>query len=589
MFKTFNYILFGFIAIFLFNSCQIKNSKITTGEINDHIHYLASDALKGRYPGTPESKIAANYIKSNFAKSGLKLLAENGLQKFEVVTDITTGENNALQFEETAGTLFENFAPLAYTQNASLEAKVVFAGYGFVIETDKILWNDYESVDVKGKWVMLLLGDPETEDANSPFAQFAGERDKVVTAKDKGAAGILFVNGAVYDKEDKLTGLNFDKTRSNAGLPIIHIKRELADKMLKINTISNLEKALNETKKPLSFVSETILKVTTDVKQMKVETQNILAFIKGKEFKDELIVLGAHWDHLGMGGPNSGSRIPDTTAVHYGADDNASGVAGIMEIAEKIAQQKNLKRSVLVIAFGAEEMGLLGSNYFTSNSLFKLSQIKAMVNLDMIGRLRDDNSLMISGTGTSVESENLLRTLNADSVFSINMQPEGFGPSDHAAFYAKDIPVFFLSSGAHQDYHTPHDHADSINLIGAKAISDYTFNLMMSLINRENNLTFQEAGPKQRASGGRRFKITLGIMPNFTSTESNGLGVDGVRKGGPAEAAGMKKGDRIIAINGLPVTNIYEYMSRLNKLEAGTTVNVDVIRNNVKIILLVNL
>lgn len=589
MIKIFKKILFGFLFISLIISCQLRNPKITTGEIDKHIQYLASETLKGRYPGTPESKIAADYIKNELLKSRLKLIGDNGIQNFEVVTNIVAGENNKLELENISGVLNESFAPFAYTSNASIDAEVVFAGYGFSINTDEISWNDYENIDVKGKWVLILMGDPETENANSIFAQYAGERDKVITAKDKGAAGILFVNGLLFDKEDKLISLNFDKTRSNAGLPVVHIKRDLADKLIKTNTIASLEKKLKENKKSASFSTGTKLNATTDVEQYKVLTQNIVAVIEGKELKDEFIVLGAHWDHLGMGGIGSGSRMPDTVAVHYGADDNASGVAGIIEIAEKIAKQKQRKRSVLLIAFGAEEMGLLGSNYFTANPLFKLNQLKAMVNLDMIGRLKEDHSLMISGTGTAVESENLLHTLNADSVFKLNMQTEGFGPSDHAAFYAKDIPVFFLSSGAHQDYHTPYDHADSINLVGSKAVADYTFNLMMDLINRDTNLSFQEAGPKQRATGGRMYKVTLGIMPNFTSTENNGLGVDGVRKGGPAEAAGVKKGDRIIAINGLPVTNIYEYMSRLNKLEAGTTVNVDVIRNDKKIILLVNL
>lgn len=589
MLKKFNYILFGLLAIFLLDSCQVEDPEITMGELDNHIQYLASDSLKGRYPGTEESNIAANYLKFNFAKAGLDLKGDKGFQKFEVVTAITAGENNNLQFGDSTGVLNVDFAPFSYTQNTSLNAEVVFVGYGFSVDTEEIKWDDYANIDVEGKWALILMGDPETDDMNSPYAQYAGERDKVITAKDKGALGVLFVNGPEYDKGDKLIGLNFDKTRSNAGIAVINIKRAFADLLLQDATIEGLEKQLNEKHSPVSFSSGKTLSATTDVEQQKVVTKNVVAFIEGNELKNEIIVLGAHWDHLGFGGPNSGSRVPDTTAVHYGADDNASGVAGIIEIAEKLAQQKGLKRSVLVIAFGAEEMGLLGSAFFTSNPLFELNQLKAMVNLDMIGRLKEDKSIMISGTGTSLEGEVLLSSLNADSTFAISMQPEGFGASDHASFYAKDVPVFFLSSGAHDEYHTPLDTPDRINLAGAKSIADYSYNLMLDLINREENLTFQEAGPKQRASGGRRFKVTFGIMPNFTSTENNGLGVDGVSKGGPAEAAGMKKGDRIVAINGLPVTNIYEYMSRLGKLEAGTMVNVDVIRNNEKIVLLVNL
>lgn len=589
MFKKFNFIVLSLLAIFLLDSCNVENPEITIKELDNHIQYLASDSLKGRYPGTEESKIAANYIKYNFVKGGAELMGDNGFQKFEVVTAITAGDNNSMQFDEKQGELNVDFAPFAYTKNISLDAEVVFVGYGFSIDTDEIKWNDYAAVDVKDKWALILMGDPEADDPSSTFAKYAGERDKVITAKDNGAAGVLFVNGPQYDKGDKLIGLNFDKTRSNAGISVIHIKRKFADAFLENNTIGELEKQLNENHSPVSFATGKMLNATTDVKQKKVETENVLAFIEGNELKDEIIVLGAHWDHLGMGGPNSGSRMPDTVAVHYGADDNASGVAGIIEIAEKLAQEKKLKRSVLVMAFGAEEMGLLGSNYFAENALFKLEQLKAMVNVDMIGRLKDDHSLMIGGTGTSPEAEDILNSLNTDSTFAINMQTEGFGSSDHAAFYAKDVPVFFLSSGAHDDYHTPFDHPDRINLEGAKSIADYTYSLMLNLINRDENLTFQEAGPKQRASGSRRYKVTLGIMPNFTSTENNGLGVDGVTKGGPADGAGMKKGDRIVAINGMPVTNIYEYMSRLTKLEAGTTATVDVVRDDKKIVLLVNL
>lgn len=589
MLNKIKYVLFGMTTLFLLQACRVENPEITIKEINDHIQYLASDSLKGRYPGTKESKVAANYIKYNFVEAGLDLIGEKGFQKFEVVTAIKTGDNNSVQFGDKKGVLNVDFAPFSYTKNDSLEAEVVFVGYGFSIENDDINWDDYKNIDIQGKWALILMGDPETENSNSPFANYAGERDKVITAKDKGAAGVLFVNGPAFDKGDKLIGLNFDKTRSNAGLPVIHLKRTFAEELVSETSIEALENELNTTKKPLSFNTGLILTANTDVQQQKVETQNIIAFIEGNELKDEIIVLGAHWDHLGFGGPNSGSRMPDTVAVHYGADDNASGVAGVIEVAEKLAQEKKLKRSVMVMAFGAEEMGLLGSSYFTENPLFELKQFKAMVNLDMIGRLKEDRSIMISGTGTSVEGEELLNNLNADSTFSIGMQPEGFGASDHASFYAKDVPVFFLSSGAHDEYHTPFDHPDRINLEGAKSISDYAFKLMLNLINRDENLTFQEAGPKKRASGSRRYKITLGIMPNFTSTENNGLGVDGVTKGGPADGAGMKKGDRIVAINGMTVTNIYEYMSRLNKLEAGTTANVDVIRNNEKIVLLVNL
>jgi len=324
----------------------------------------------------------------------------------------------------------------------------------------------------------------------------------------------------------------------------------------------------------------------------KERAQNVVAMLKGSNpaLAGQYIIIGAHYDHLGMGGQGSGSRMPDTVAVHYGADDNASGVAGVIELAEKLASEKgNIGRSIVFMAFDAEEMGLIGSKYFVENPLVDLEEVIAMINFDMIGRLKPAKTVAIGGTGTSEETEQLLKDLEKNSGLEFKLSPEGFGPSDHAAFYNKDIPVFFISTGAHGDYHTPYDNVEAINALGEVMVVKFAEKLVKELANRDDMLTFQEAGPKTRARHGYNFKVTFGIMPDFTSTENDGLRVDAVRGDGPAFAGGMEKGDKIVAIDGKSVGNIYDYMGRLKNLEAGQIVTVDVIRNGKVEVLLIQL
>lgn len=583
-----------FIAVLFSNCKQPSNPEITQEELNDHITYLASDTLMGREPGTNGDRMAAEYIRDFFKSSGLKLPADNGMQYFEVVKNIELGENNNLSFEGFDAVLEEDFIPFSFSSNTDIEADVIFAGYGFDFATDSVSWNDYEGVDITGKWVMILRGDPEIDDAESWYEQYSDERGKALTAKDKGAAGVLFVSGPTLSPKDELASLYFDKSLSGSGMPLINVKRSIADKILENtgNTIEELAKALDSLRVPNSFALQIKVKASTEVNHTRVKTQNVIGIIESRDpdHKNEYILIGAHYDHLGMGGPGSGSRKPDTSAVHNGADDNASGVAGIMEIARNLSANKSkLKRSIIVVAFGAEEMGILGSKYFIANPVVDLKEIMAMVNLDMIGRLKPDTrALLVGGTGTSIEAEEILNKLAENTDLTLKFSPEGFGASDHASFYGEEIPVFFISTGAHSDYHTPEDDIEYISIEGAKSTSVFVDSLMYVLSGVDSSLTFQLAGPKVR-SRKSGYKVTLGIMPDFASNENNGLGVDGIRPGGPAANGGMEKGDIIVAINGKPITNIYDYMHRLKKLEPGQTISVDVIRNEIKEVLLIQL
>ncbi len=586
---------FVLLGVFFFKVTEAQTvTEITVDELTDHVNFLASDSLKGRKPGTPEGKIAAEYIRDEFAKSGLTLMGENGFQYFYVTTSVKPGENNKLVIKGEDSTVGKDFNPMPFSSNDELDAEVVFAGYGIDMDDDSVVWNDYTNLDVEGKWVMVLRSDPEPENDSSIFITHGDDRGKVLTARDRKAGGIIFVNGVASSAEDKLIGSTFSRVTASAGLPAINITRALADSILGgERTIAEIEKEIIDTKQTIGFTTASKIYVATDLKRGEVKTQNIIAVIEGNDsvLKNEYVIIGGHYDHLGMGGQGSGSRNPDTIAVHNGADDNATGIAAVIEIAEKLSSQKdNLRRSVIFIAFGAEEMGLLGSQFFTNEPTVNLKEVVAMVNFDMIGRFDDEKrTVMIAGTGTADQMEELLKKHEEASDINFSHSPEGYGASDHSSFYGAGIPVLFFFTGAHQDYHTPEDDIDKINFKGEKEIIDFAYPLILDVINSDDKLVYKEAAPVNNKVGRGRggLKVKFGIMPDFTSTANDGLGVGGVTAGGPGHTAGMLKGDKIVAIEGMPVTNIYDYMARLKKLKPGQRVAVDIIRNGEKQILIV--
>ena len=574
---------------------QNEQASITEKEIHDHISYLASDELEGRKPGTPTGDQAADYIANHFNQLGLTLLGDNGKQYFEVVTSVTLGPNNSLKASGIEGIAGENYTPTAFSSSVSLEAAVSFVGYGFMIDGDTLSWDDYDAVNVKGRWVIILRGTPENEARSSKFDKYSSLRHKLLVARDHGAAGVIFVSGNKFEAEDELIDLRIERNLSQATLPVLHIKRDLADQILagSSTTISDLETKLDKDLKPASMDLDMVLSVTTEIIQQEVTTQNVIALLPGSDsmLKDEYIVIGAHYDHLGWGGKGSGSRRPDTTAIHNGADDNASGVAAVLEIAERLALGKKApKRSILFMAFGAEEMGLLGSKFFTKNPLVEKSQIKQMFNLDMVGRLNPTKpSLTVGGTGTGIGMEEYLRKHAIDRAFQLSTTPDGYGPSDHAAFYVEDVPVLFFFTGITEEYHTPQDDVETINIAGEKAIADYAYDLIADLGSREDTFTFQEAGPKGPPKGGKRGKVKMGIIPDFAAANTNGFLIGGVVPGGPAAVAGMESGDVMVALEGLSVMNVYDYMSRMAEVKPGQRVTVEVMRGDEKLILIVEL
>jgi aminopeptidase YwaD len=591
--KTINKIFQLFIVIFFIACSGTGKKDVTTGELQNHIKYLSSDSLKGRLTGSAGDSLAAEYIKGELTSYGLIPLSGDGLERFKVTEKVLAGKENSFSVNGTAYTPENDFTPVAFNENGSLNAEVIFAGYGFSINTDSLKWDDYKGIDAKNKWVMILRSEPEPDNQNSKFAEFSNDRNKAALAKDMGAAGVLLVSGQSFDNSDTFDPLA--KGGFSVGIPVFRIKRTLADAILlkSKHNINDLEKRLNTGKKPFSLSTGSIVDARSEILSYLTNTRNVIMLLPGEDenLKNEYLIFGAHFDHLGMGGPGSSSRAVDTVGVHHGADDNASGVALLIEIAGKFAGTKNShKRSLVFVAFTGEELGLLGSKHFTDNPLIDLSKADAMINFDMVGRLKETKDLQIGGVGTADSLKERAISVADTNSLRITFTDEGSGPSDHSAFYSKNIPVIYFTTGAHDDYHTPKDTWDKINYNGMVNIADLIFKMTSGLANETAKLRFKEAGPKEDPNRPPRRKgITLGIMPDVTGSIKNGLKVEAVTPGKPGAIGGMKKGDIIVAVEGKPVNNIGDYMFRMSQLKRGQRISVEVLRNEKKEVLIIQL
>lgn len=587
-------ITFILFLIYTINYAQeIPNSEI----LKKHVSYLASPELKGRKAGSEGDSLAAVYIRENLKSAGLQPMFPGGFQYFSLVTDVTAGKSNSLNINGTDYLPGKDFQPFSFSTSDVLTSEVIFAGFGISGESDSIKWDDYKDLDVKGKWILVVRGDPEPDNPTSAFIPMASDRAKALTAKDKGAGGILLVTPSSIDRSDHPIDITFDKSVSDAGIPVISVTRKVAASILHLppTAIDSIEKSMIASKKSIALKTGTTVAAKTEIIRQKAQSRNIAYILKGSDasLSDEYVVIGAHYDHLGMGGEGSGSRVPDETAVHYGADDNASGVASLLEMARFFAANpEKSPRSLIFAAFGAEEMGIIGSRFFVEHLPISKNSIKAMLNMDMVGRLKDDDAtISLSGTGTSNVTDSIINICEKNRSFKVKRVPDGYGPSDHAAFYTAGIPVLFLTTGAHSDYHTPDDTPEKLNYKGQSSITSFAGDLVSNFSLLTSPPVFAEAGARKEAGHyGRNLKVTLGIMPDVSGAETEGgMKVEGTRKGAPAERAGMMKGDIITAINGMKVSNIYDYMARLGKLKPGDVANVEILRNNVKEILIIQL
>lgn len=565
-------------------------SRVSEANIRVHIEYLASDRLQGRLAGSPGSKLAADYITSKARQ--FKLQPPPGSrsfsQPFSMISGIKLGPANSMTWESGGATTSiragEGFLPIGFTSNSTATAGVVFAGYG--ITSKDASYDDYDGIDVKGKIALVLRWTPEGDNPHSPYAQYSQLRFKAINARDKGAAGLVIVAENPDFGKDAMSKLTFDNVAGDARIPVAAISRKSADLLLQSEgtSLEESQKAIDANRKPRSFALRTgTLSMTCDVVKEMSRTENVIAWLEGSDpkLKDQVIVVGAHYDHLGLGGPNS--LFPRYGEIHHGADDNASGAAAVIELARIFAAEKpRPRRSILFVWFSGEEEGLLGSSEFVQHPPIPLTRVAAMINLDMVGRMKN-NALIIGGTGTTPSWKPILERVNQNHHFDLKLQDEGYGPSDHASFYKENVPVLFFFTGVHEDYHRPSDTADKIDARAEARVVDYACQVIKGIDDSDERPAFSKAGPAQPPQG-RGFRVSLGTIPDYAA-QVEGVKLSGVREGSAAEKAGLKADDVIVKLGAREIKNIYDYTYALGDLEGGKEVEIVVLRAGQRITL----
>ncbi|HJZ10518.1 MAG TPA: M28 family peptidase, partial [Acidobacteriota bacterium] len=526
---------------------------------------------------TPEARKAAEYIADEFRKAGLQLPPNQSspYQAFEFTSGIKLGSKNALSMNSVTGktrtyVLNKDFIPLGYSSDATLQKiPVVFANYG--IRAPDLKHDDYEGLDIKDKAVIVYRFGPEGDDPKSSFALYYPLRYKAMVARELGASALLVISED--EKEDELLPLRKDSSFGTAGIAVFNVKRSIAAEWMNavgVQFPSQDPHGRSGFELPGAWIS-----LTSDLIREKSKSDNVLGWLPASQSTDETVIIGAHYDHLGLG--IEGSLAAKSGDVHNGADDNASGVAGLLELARFFASRKDqLPRNLLFVAFGGEELGVLGSNYFVKNPIIPLKQIVAMLNMDMIGRLRDDK-LIVGGAGTSPQWKGILDEMNGGKL-KLTLNEDGYGPSDHSLFYGKDIPVLFFFTGAHAEYHKPEDDADRIGYDGMMKVVNYVARIADRILEMPAKPQFARVKSTSQEIATRGFRVYLGTIPDY-GEEVKGVKLTGVREASPAQTAGIRAGDIIVEFGGKKIENIYDYTYALQQHKPGETVPMVIVRD----------
>ena len=577
--------LVSFINYFSFCQSQ-KNQDITAAEVQSLINYLASEKLEGRFTGSKGAELAAEFIKNDFNKSGLLPLFDGSyFQEFPFISGLSLTKENSFLITTNKKTkklkLDSDYIPAPFSGNSVVKSGIVFAGYG--ISAPDLKYDDYAGIDVQGKTVIIMRFNPDEGNARSKFEKYSALRYKAKIAKEKGAAAVIFVNGYYpKDEEDKLTKLTYDGARGIDSLSVVQVKRGIVDQLFKSGNLNfkEIQAKIDTTKLPGSFTfKDTKIDLSTGIKEITKYGKNVAGFLKGNDesLNDQYLVIGAHYDHLGYGEIGSLYRGKEKK-IHYGADDNASGTAGVMELAEKFSSIKNkLKRSIIFICFSGEEIGTLGSSYFVNHSPVPLNDISAMINLDMIGRLNVEKNLIIYGMGTSTIWKSLVEKDKSNFDFNLKLKDDGYAPSDQSSFYAKNIPVLFFFTDIHSDYHRPTDIASKINSSGEEEILKLVDEISYQVDTLSAKLDYINV-PRKDTGEKVSFKVYVGTIPDFSS-QVNGYKINGVSEGSPAQKGGLKGGDIITNFGGKKISNIYDFTYALSDFSPGDIVDVVVLRD----------
>ncbi|HEY7447725.1 MAG TPA: M28 family peptidase [Vicinamibacterales bacterium] len=574
----------------------------------EHIKFLSSDELQGRGNGTPGLERAADYIAMQFRAAGLEPAGDDGtyFQKFELVSGLSVGTSNTVTMTGPQGSrtlrLGNDYEPLSIVApesqgpaEQSISAPLVFAGYG--ISAPSYNYDDYAGLDVSGKAVLLLRHEPQENDERSVFqgrthSEHATFIRKAQVARSRGARAILLVEDPRHADQTDFSRWLREPQAEEYGLPLLHVSRasiqDVVGTQLDFDDVMRgIDADLKPRSRELTGVSISYTQTLTKNRHI---VRNVIGVLRGSDpaRARESVVLGAHYDHLGMSGRFSLAE-GSTGQVHNGADDNASGTAAIIEMAKLATAKGKVPRSLVFVAFAGEELGLLGSRHYVSHPSLPIEQAVAMINLDMVGR--SNGRILVSGLDTAPQLKDDLKAAQAGLSINVVTSREGaagLGASDDTSFLLRRVPSIFFFSGLHADYHRPSDDWDKIDSPGGSAVASLAYGLAARIAARPDRVTFvpppaQSTSNSSGSASSGGYGPYFGSIPDFAEGDSNGVKFAEVREGSPAAKAGLQRDDVMTSFGGMPIKTLYDFTFALREKKPGDKVEVVVLRNGKEI------
>jgi len=567
----------------------------TVSHTKARVETLASDEFEGRLAGSAGERLAADYLTRELMRLGAKPLP--GRTDFFQPFDFTAGTKDAgsslAVLKKDAARMFitrEHVQALSFSDSSEVTGSVVFAGYGLVVpDAQNFGYDSYAGLDVKDKVVLVLRYFPEDADqkSKSMLARYADLRYKAMAARQRGARAMLVVTGPRSPHAGETIPMSFDTALAGSGMVAASISGDAGAEILAAagKQLEPVQKELDSANPHVAgfAVPDITVTVRAVVTRESQTARNVVAYLPATSpttgIDKPWVALGAHYDHLGRGGHgNSLARKEEAGQIHHGADDNTSGTAAVLGIAELLAKQPR-RRNVLLALWSGEEIGLLGSAAFVASPLVPLKDIAAYVNFDMVGRMVD-NKLTVQATGTSAVWPRILEQANVAAGFDLVLQPDPYQPTDVASFNQAGVPCLTLFTSTHADYHRPTDTADKINYEDLDRVVSFAAAIVRRISDTADAPQFTKVEqPVETGAGRAGVRVFTGTIPDY-ATDAKGLLLGGVIGGGPAEQAGLQKGDVIIEINGQSITNIYDYTYALETLKIGQAVKVVYMRGS---------
>jgi Tol biopolymer transport system component len=607
---------FGSAATFAASTHKVAAAEYAAADIGRHVKYLCRDELQGRFTGSRGEQLATAYVAAYMQRLGLEPAGDDGgwFQEFEFTSGVALGSTNELTGSGQTYQVDKDWRPLSFSGNGEFDAApLVFASYGIVADAaeQQDEYDSYVHLDVKDKWVLVFRFLPENISAEKrqQLSRPSQLRFKTSFARERGARGLVVVTGPNAQSKSELVPLRMDGTLGGSSLPVISVTNEVADAWLLASgkSLKQLQDELDDGTQKLGFEIEGVeIAAKIDVERIKKTGRNVLGRLPASDAPTEqVIAIGAHIDHLGMGVSSSSlAREDEESEIHYGADDNASGVAALLEIAEFFADQREngrlgLRRDLLFAAWSGEELGLLGSDHFVktfSEGAGETSSengshhgtgggqpiypaIAAYLNMDMVGRL--DKHLILQGIGSSSVWRSEIERRNAPVGLPLTLQDDSYLPTDASSFYLKGVPILSAFTGAHSEYHTPRDTPEKLNYDGAAQVARLMGLIAQGLAASDSPPDYIQQSVKQPTTSGR-LRAYLGTIPDYAE-EVQGVMLSGVGKDGPADKAGVKSRDVIVELAGKKIENIYDYTQAIEALKIGQPVKMTVLRSGERV------